>query len=162
MRLRLHRILLLSAAGCVHRRRDSSRAAGAAIGRSDRRCDCVGAERSSRGRGADRRRFRPQGRSRDGLDCIGAAAAAIDAACRRLCAARRLGARLAGLRGRAAPAAAEPGDVLVLAPGPAQLHLGIFTGDGLRPWRCRPAAGGRAAGAAALAGAAGIWRIGED
>jgi hypothetical protein len=34
----------------------------------------------------------------------------------------------AGLRGADAMAA---GDVLVLAPGPGQLHLGIFTGTGL-------------------------------
>ena len=38
----------------------------------------------------------------------------------------------AGARpGCAASTAGRPGDVLVLAPGPAQLHLGIFTGAGL-------------------------------
>ena len=33
--------------------------------------------------------------------------------------------------GFAAADSIAPGDVLVLAPGPAQLHLGIFTGTGL-------------------------------
>jgi murein DD-endopeptidase / murein LD-carboxypeptidase len=81
-------------------------------------------------------RFRPQGRSRaSGLDCIGLVAAAIgapnqprDYPLRGGSAARlRAGLAAAGLR---AVAEARPGDVLVLAPGPAQLHLGIFTGEG--------------------------------
>lgn len=112
-------------------------------------------------------RFRPQGRSAtSGLDCIGVVAAAIDApnppadyALRGGSAARLAdGLAAAGLR---RVAAALPGDVLVLVPGPAQLHLGIFTGGGLvhgdaglrrvverpgpPPWPI-----------------AGIWRIGED
>lgn len=82
-------------------------------------------------------RFRPQGRSPAmGLDCIGVVAAAIDVRtppgdyALRGGSAARLAAALAaaGLR---AVATARPGDVLVLAAGPAQLHLGIFTGDGL-------------------------------
>ena len=112
-------------------------------------------------------RFRPQGRSTTGgLDCIGVAAAAIDARdpprdyAMRGGSAGRLAAGLAaaGLR---RVEAAVPGDVLVLAPGPGQLHLGIVTetgfvhGDaGLRrvverpgppPWPITS-----------------IWRIGED
>jgi lipoprotein Spr len=82
-------------------------------------------------------RFRPQGRSpASGLDCIGLVAAAIgvpnppgDYPLRGGSPARlRAGLAAAGLR---AVAVARPGDVLVLAPGPAQLHLGIFTGSGL-------------------------------
>lgn len=82
-------------------------------------------------------RFRPQGRSAGtGLDCVGLVAAALgrDEVPRdydlRGGSLARLGAELvrAGLR-RAA--GAEPGDVLVMRPGPAQLHLGIFTGGGL-------------------------------
>ncbi|HVQ09376.1 MAG TPA: peptidoglycan endopeptidase [Allosphingosinicella sp.] len=81
--------------------------------------------------------FRPQGRSpASGLDCIGLAAAAIgvrnpprDYALRGGSAARLAAAlAAAGLR---AVAAARPGDLLVLAPGPAQLHLGIVTEGGL-------------------------------
>jgi murein DD-endopeptidase / murein LD-carboxypeptidase len=84
-------------------------------------------------------RFRPQGRSpATGLDCIGVAAAAIDVRdpprdyALRGGSAARLGAALAaaGLR---PVAAGRPGDVLVLAPGPAQLHLGILPGDRLVP-----------------------------
>jgi murein DD-endopeptidase / murein LD-carboxypeptidase len=82
-------------------------------------------------------RFRPQGRSRaSGLDCIGLVATAIgapnpprDYPLRGGSAARlTAGLAAAGLR---PVEAARPGDVLVLAPGPAQLHLGIFTGGGL-------------------------------
>jgi murein DD-endopeptidase / murein LD-carboxypeptidase len=82
-------------------------------------------------------RFRPQGRSAaDGLDCIGLVALAIDArivpgdyalrggSAVRL--AREL--RAAGLR---PVEAMETGDVLVLLPGPGQLHLGIFTSSSL-------------------------------
>jgi hypothetical protein len=82
-------------------------------------------------------RFRPQGRSAtDGLDCIGLAALAIDARdvprdyALRGGSSRRLaeGLRAAGL---APVETMAPGDVLVFAPGPGQLHLGIFTGTGL-------------------------------
>lgn len=81
-------------------------------------------------------RFRPQGRSAaTGLDCVGLVAAAVGApqaprdyplrgGSPRLLAE---GLARAGLR---PVEAACPGDVLVMAPGPAQLHLGIFTGTG--------------------------------
>jgi lipoprotein Spr len=82
-------------------------------------------------------RFRPQGRSRTtGLDCIGVAAAAIDAPtppgdyALRGGSAERLAEGLteAGLRRVEAPAA---GDVVVLAPGQGQLHLAVLTATGL-------------------------------
>lgn len=82
-------------------------------------------------------RFRPQGRSREiGLDCIGLVAAALrveappaDYALRGGSAAQLdAGLRAAGLR---PVAAARAGDVLVLAAGAGQLHLAIFTGEGL-------------------------------
>jgi cell wall-associated NlpC family hydrolase len=81
-------------------------------------------------------RFRPQGRSREsGLDCVGLVAAALELRAPRdyplhggspTRIAKELAA--AGLRRAGAMRA---GDVLVLAAGPAQLHLGIFTGTGL-------------------------------
>ena len=81
-------------------------------------------------------RFRPQGRSPAGLDCVGLVAAALGAEGVPRDYALRGGspARLdeelakAGL-GRADSARA--GDVLVMKAGAAQLHLGIFTGAGL-------------------------------
>ncbi|MGQ0589946.1 MAG: peptidoglycan endopeptidase [Sphingosinicella sp.] len=82
-------------------------------------------------------RFRPQGRSREaGLDCVGVVAAALgltappdDYRLRTGSTERILAAlRAAGLR--AAPAR-RPGDVLIMASGPGQLHLGIWTGSGL-------------------------------
>ena len=82
-------------------------------------------------------RFRPQGRSAaEGLDCVGLVALAIDAQqapcdyALRGGSVRRLAEELAaaGLRPVAHMAA---GDVLVLAPGRGQLHLGLFTGTGL-------------------------------
>lgn len=82
-------------------------------------------------------RFRPQGRSREeGLDCVGLVALAIgvhdvprDYALRGQ-SVRRMAheLRTAGLSSVDSMA---PGDVLVLSPGPAQLHLGILTGSGL-------------------------------
>lgn len=82
-------------------------------------------------------RFRPQGRSPEtGLDCVGVVAASVGAG-RVPCdyalrggSPERLGAALeaAGLR---RVETVRAGDVLVLAAGPAQLHLGIFTGTGL-------------------------------
>lgn len=82
-------------------------------------------------------RFRPQGRSIEhGLDCIGVVVMATGMEGRRI-------RRDYGLRGfdleevhhdfdasgfvRLAPTAAEPGDVLVTSPGPAQLHLVLKT-----------------------------------
>lgn len=81
-------------------------------------------------------RFRPQGRSPDGLDCIGVVTRAIDAQAvprdyhMRGGSVPRLvnGLAAAGLR---PVTEMTPGDVLVLAAGPHQLHLGIFTGTGL-------------------------------
>ena len=82
-------------------------------------------------------RFRPQGRSvADGLDCIGLAALAIgvrdaprDYALRGA-SIRRLTDELKAA-GLSAVDAMAAGDLLVLAPGRAQLHLGVFTGAGL-------------------------------
>ena len=82
-------------------------------------------------------RFRAQGRTAaDGLDCIGLVALAVGARnvprdyALRGCPAARL---TAGLRAAGLGAVREmaAGDVLVLAPGPGQLHLGLFTGSGL-------------------------------
>ncbi len=82
-------------------------------------------------------RFRPQGRNaREGLDCIGVVAAAIgvrDAPrnyAMRGGSAGRLATEL-GAAGLQPVESMEPGDVLLLEPGPAQLHLGLFTGTGL-------------------------------
>jgi len=82
-------------------------------------------------------RFRPQGRSREsGLDCIGLAAAAVGAMAvprdygLRGSSPARLAAGLqaAGLR----PVdSAKAGDVLAMAAGPGQLHLAIYSGNGL-------------------------------
>ena len=82
-------------------------------------------------------RVRPQGRSvANGLDCIGVAALALDVAdtprdyrLRGGCV-RRLAQGLAEA-GLVPTGAMAAGDVLLLQPGPAQLHLGIFTGTGL-------------------------------
>jgi cell wall-associated NlpC family hydrolase len=82
-------------------------------------------------------RFRPQGRSAvEGLDCVGLAALAIgtravprDYALRGS-SLRRLTDELQRV-GLSAVDNMAPGDVLVLRPGPVQLHLGIFTGTGL-------------------------------
>ena len=82
-------------------------------------------------------RFRAQGRNAaDGLDCVGLAAATFDrggvpddytlrgGSLARVAA----GLRVAGLR---AVDDRAPGDVLVMQAGPEQLHLGIWTGDGM-------------------------------
>ncbi len=82
-------------------------------------------------------RFRPQGRSAaTGLDCVGLVAASVGAARVPSDYALRGGspARVAEGLARAglSPAGeARAGDVMVMAAGPAQLHLGIFTGAGL-------------------------------
>ena len=82
-------------------------------------------------------RFRPQGRSAPtGVDCVGVVALAVGAGrvprdyALRGGSPERLAAELeaAGLRRVGAPRA---GDVLVMAAGPGQLHLGVFTGTGL-------------------------------
>ena len=81
--------------------------------------------------------FRPQGRSREtGLDCIGVVAAALDVAAPpgdyrlRTGSTGRLVAAL-GAAGLLEAPARRPGDVLIMDVGPGQLHLGIWTGDGL-------------------------------
>lgn len=82
-------------------------------------------------------RFRAQGRGAgEGLDCVGLVAAALGYADVRRDYALRGGA-VAVLEGELAAAGLVPGgealagDVLVLRAGPGQLHLGIWTGDGL-------------------------------
>lgn len=82
-------------------------------------------------------RFVPHGRvPEEGLDCVGLAAAALGLALPPARYALRCGGmavltpqlRAAGLTEVRASA---PGDVLVLAAGPGQLHLGIWTGGSL-------------------------------
>lgn len=81
-------------------------------------------------------RFRAQGRGLDGLDCIGLVAASLGIEQVRADYPLRGGSpellaeglRAAGLRQVARAAA---GDVLVMHTGPGQLHLGIWTGQGL-------------------------------
>lgn len=82
-------------------------------------------------------RFRPQGRSREsGLDCVGLAAAAVgvtavprDYGLRGSSPARLAGGlQAAGLR---LVDSAKAGDVLAMAAGPGQLHLAIYSGNGL-------------------------------
>ena len=80
--------------------------------------------------------FRAQGRGGDGLDCVGLVAAALgrggvrrDYALRGGCA-DALGAGLAAA-GLARVEEAAAGDVIALRAGPGQLHLGLWTGDGL-------------------------------
>lgn len=82
-------------------------------------------------------RFRPQGRNAaTGLDCIGLAAAALRVApppadyALRGGSMARLEARLRGA-GLRPVAPARAGDLLILAAGAGQLHLAIWTGDGL-------------------------------
>lgn len=81
--------------------------------------------------------FRPQGRSAaTGLDCVGLAAAAIEARSTPCDYALRGGsaARLAAelmAAGLCEVDEAAPGDLLAMSSGPGQLHLGIFTGTGL-------------------------------
>ena len=80
-------------------------------------------------------RFRPQGRGDSGLDCVGLVAAALkrrapaDYALRGGSAERlAAGLRAAGLKPRRKRRA---GDLLAMRSGPEQLHLGIWTGDGI-------------------------------
>jgi cell wall-associated NlpC family hydrolase len=83
--------------------------------------------------------YRPQGRSGEGLDCVGVAALAL--ALPAACVPRGYGRRSAGLDLLAAELAgrglvrrtggtAEPGDLVVFAAGLGQLHIGIATGPG--------------------------------
>lgn len=81
-------------------------------------------------------RFRAQGRGSDGLDCVGLVAAALavpgvrgDYALRGGCV-RRVNEGLAAA-GLVSVGEAAAGDVLVMQAGPGQLHLGLWTGEGL-------------------------------
>ncbi len=81
-------------------------------------------------------RFRPQGRSETtGMDCVGLAAMALgiddvpaDYALRGSQERFATAMRAAGLKPRRAR---RRGDVLAMRSGPEQLHLGIWTGDGI-------------------------------
>lgn len=84
-------------------------------------------------------RFRPQGRSAElGLDCIGVAALTFGLPPMRVRADYRLrgGSRgeieadLASFFDRIPPASAEPGDLVLAAPGPMQLHVAVLTPEG--------------------------------
>lgn len=83
-------------------------------------------------------RFRPQGRDpRTGLDCVGVAAVALD---KRLPPARypargqdiRALAVVAEAMGLAPifPGEARPGDLLMVEPGPGQIHMAVITTGG--------------------------------
>lgn len=83
-------------------------------------------------------RFRPQGRGREGVDCVGLAAFALGLAEDRVprnYALRGASAEEVGqfLRdcGMDAVKDAAPGDLALFAPGPAQLHFAVMTGNGL-------------------------------
>lgn len=90
-----------------------------------------------RARGLVGSRFRAQGRQAGaGLDCVGVAAVAVAAAGARSDYRLRGGsleeleaelARAGMVRGETIAA----GDVLVMRSGPEQLHLGVWTGEGL-------------------------------
>lgn len=86
-------------------------------------------------------RFRPQGRDpKSGLDCVGTAAAAAGVPPEKVRSDYALrGGRLAEIEHELCDLGCRPvredqlqaGDLLVLEAGPAQLHVGIFTGSGL-------------------------------
>ncbi len=88
-------------------------------------------------RGALGARFRLHGRTADGgLDCVGLAAIAlgVDAAPRGYALRSGDGARAAAMlraAGLGACEAPSPGDVLMMRSGPGQLHLAVWTGDGI-------------------------------
>lgn len=82
-------------------------------------------------------RFRPQGRDVDyGLDCVGVAAAAYGVAVPGDYALRGGDPAVVGMRIEAAGLRrldgkdAQAGDLMLIQAGPAQLHLGVWTGDG--------------------------------
>lgn len=91
----------------------------------------------ARARGLIGVRFRPQGRgAEEGLDCVGLAAAALGIESVRSDYALRGGSERAleeALRevGLVRRSRLRAGDLLVLRAGPGQLHLGIWTGEGL-------------------------------
>lgn len=94
----------------------------------------------ARARGLIGARFRPQGRAAElGLDCIGVAAMAMGVPLERVRADYRLRSADAGevngeLEGagliRIPAGSAGAGDLLVVVPGPGQLHVLILTPDG--------------------------------
>lgn len=81
-------------------------------------------------------RFRPQGRGREGLDCVGLVAVSLGITqvrgdyALRSGSSERLAMELKAF-GLCAAADAAAGDVLVMRAGPGQLHLAIWTGDTL-------------------------------
>lgn len=80
-------------------------------------------------------RFRARGRSREGLDCVGLAGWAYAAPVPGAYAMRsddraRVAAVVASL-GLVGVEERRPGDLVLLASGPGQLHLGIDSGTGL-------------------------------
>lgn len=82
--------------------------------------------------------FRLQGRDRDGLDCVGLVALVHDLADLapsayplRGTSAQASIAMLGRYFARRAEDVPQPGDILLLRPALAQLHLGIWTGAGL-------------------------------
>lgn len=94
----------------------------------------VGARAATLARGAVGTRFRLHGRGSDGLDCVGLAGLAYEVAVptgyplrSNDLAAVEAVAAAAGLE-RATTASV--GDLIALASGPGQLHLGVTTADG--------------------------------
>lgn len=83
-------------------------------------------------------RFRPQGRGRDGIDCVGLAAFALGLDERRVPQDYSLRGTSTAAVGKVLRACglepvaiAAPGDLALFAPGPAQLHFAVMTGSGL-------------------------------
>ena len=81
--------------------------------------------------------FRLHGRDTRGVDCVGLVALAWTRSgevptgyALRTCDPATIEAPLRGMRFRRRRKL-KPGDILILNAGPAQLHLGIWTGDGL-------------------------------
>ncbi len=89
----------------------------------------------ARARAAIGVRFRPRGRTGEGLDCVGLAGLAYDVAVPGSYAMRSEDrARVTAVANACGLVAAEgrrPGDLVLLASGAGQLHLGIDSGTGL-------------------------------
>ncbi len=80
--------------------------------------------------------FRLHGRSAQGIDCVGLVAAAHRVEAPTGYALRTADPKPASKASSPPPAfvavdTAVAGDVLIVSPGPAQLHLGVWTGDAL-------------------------------